>query len=262
LPWRAGILGGVLSSTCLLYLTLTLQTIAPAVPSASPEPPPDRPLHEFFQNLGRDIVALPSRETFALLGAGTGGALAMRPADDNLQIWADGLGESSYTPIGRTAGDGWIQGGAALGTYGIGLLAGNRHVTHLGSDLIRAQALNAVLTRGLKFVADRRRPSGGGESLPSGHASASFATASVLASHYGAKVGVPAYAGAAFIGWTRVRDNAHWLTDVIVGGAIGAAVGRTVTRGHTTLPWTIVPSASSREAAVFIVYTGRSHVTR
>src|SRR5690606_18520934 len=116
-----------------------------------------------------------------LLGAGTGGALAMRPAADNLQIWADGLGESSYTPIGRTAGDGWIQGGAALGTYGIGLLAGNRHVTHLGSDLIRAQALNAGRTLGMKHVADRRRTSGDGESQPAGYASASFARASGLA---------------------------------------------------------------------------------
>lgn len=245
------------SSTCLLVLTLTLQGVPSPPVETLPEPAHDRPLHEFFQNLGRDIVALPSGETLALVGTGVGGALAMRPADDDLHVWADGKGESGYTPIGRTAGDGWIQGGAALATYGVGLLADDRRVTHVGSDLIRAQALNAVLTRGLKFVSGRRRPSGGRESLPSGHASASFATASVLGSHFGPKVGIPAYATAAFIGWTRVRDNAHWLTDVIVGGAIGAAVGRTVTRGHEPTSWMVVPSASSDAVAIHVVYSGR-----
>lgn len=242
----------MLNSTCVLALLVALQApVAPVEPP--PEPPPDRPIHDFFRNLGKDIVALPSEDTFLLVGSGVGGALAMRPADDNLQLWADGLGESGYTPIGRRIGDGWIQGGAALGTYGVGLLSGHRGVTHIGSDLIRAQALNAVVTRSLKFVSGRRRPSGGRESLPSGHASAAFASASVLGSHFGPKVAIPAYAAAGFIGWTRVRDNAHWLTDVIIGGAIGAAVGQTVTRGHRTTSWAIVPSAGRHQVAIHVV---------
>jgi membrane-associated phospholipid phosphatase len=246
----------VLTGTCVLALALALQ--APVAPEPSPAPPPrDRPIHQFFQNLGRDIVALPSSETMILVGAGVGGALAARPADDNLQIWADGLGPSGYTPIGRRMGDGWIQGGAALATYGVGAASGHRAVTHIGSDLIRAQALNAVITRGLKFALGRRRPSGGPESLPSGHASASFTSAAVLGSHFGPKVGVPAYLAAGFIGWTRVRDNAHWLTDVIVGGAIGAAVGRTVTRDHGHSSWAIVPTAGHDQVAIHVVRLSR-----
>jgi membrane-associated phospholipid phosphatase len=127
----------------------------------------------------------------------------------------------------------------------------------VGSDLIRAQVLNAVITRGLKFAVGRKRPSGGRESLPSGHASASFASAAVLDSHFGPKVGLPAYAVAGFIGWTRVRDNAHWLTDVIVGGAIGAAVGRTVARGHRTMTWAVVPTVTRDQVAVHVVRVGR-----
>lgn len=246
----------MLTSTCALAVALALQ--APGAPAQAPEPPPaDRPIHEFFQNLGRDIVALPTPETAIVIGSAVGGALASHPADDNLQLWADEQGPSGYTRIGRTAGDGWIQGGAALATYGAGLLSGHRAVTHIGSDLIRAQALNAVITRGMKLVAARKRPSGGRESLPSGHASASFASAAVLDSHFGPKVGIPAYAVAGFIGWTRVRDNAHWLTDVIVGGAIGAAVGRTVARGHRNMSWAVVPSISRDQVAVHIVRLGR-----
>jgi len=246
----------VLNGTCVLALVLALQ--APVAPLPPPPPPPsDRPIQQFFQNLGRDIVALPSGETVILVGAGVGGALAARPVDDNLQGWADGLGASAYTPIGRRLGDGWIQGGAALATYGVGVASGHRTVAHIGSDLIRAQALNAVVTRGLKFAIGRRRPSGGPESLPSGHTSASFTSAAVLGSHFGPKVGIPAYLAAGFIGWTRVRDNAHWLTDVIVGGAIGAAVGRTVTRDHDNSSWAIVPTASHNQVAIHIVRLGR-----
>jgi membrane-associated phospholipid phosphatase len=244
-----------LTSTCVLALALALQ--APVAPAPAPEPPPnDRPIQQFFQNLGRDIVALPSGETLILLGAGAGGALVARPADDNLQLWAKGLGPSGYTPLGRRLGDGWIQGGAALATYGVGVASGHLTVTHVGSDLIRAQALNAVITRGLKFALGRRRPSGGPESLPSGHASATFTSAAVLGSHFGPKVGIPAYLAAGFVGWTRVRDNAHWLTDVIVGAAIGASVGRTITRDHQS-SWAIVPSASHDQVALHIVRLGR-----
>ena len=75
--------------------------------------------------------------------AAVGGALATHPADDNVQLWAEEQGPSDYTRIGRTAGDGWIQGGAALATYGVGLISGHRTVAHVGSDLIRAQVLNA-----------------------------------------------------------------------------------------------------------------------
>jgi hypothetical protein len=233
-----------------------LQT--PGAPDPAPQAPTDdRPIQEFFQNLGRDIVALPSKDTGIVIGSAVAGALAVRPADDNLQVWADGQGPSGYTRLGRTAGDGWIQGGAALATYGAGLLSGHRTVTHVGSDLIRAQALNAVVTRSMKFIAGRRRPSGGPESLPSGHASASFASAAVLDSHFGPKVGLPAYAAAGFIAWTRVRDNAHWLTDIVVGGAIGTAVGRTVARGHRNMTWTIVPTVGRDQVAVHVVRIGR-----
>lgn len=239
-------------------LALALQTAAPQTPAAAPPPDEttDRPIQQFFQNLGRDMVALPSRDTAILIGSGVVGGLVFHPVDDNLREWADGKEPSGYTPIGRSLGDGWVQGGAALGTYGIGLFAEHPMMTHIGSDLIRAQALNAVLTRGLKFASQRRRPSGGHESLPSGHASASFASAAVLDSHFGPRVGIPAYAVAGFIGWTRVRDNAHWLTDVVVGAAIGAAVGRTVTAGHRDRDWTIVPVASANEVAIYFVRIG------
>jgi membrane-associated phospholipid phosphatase len=134
----------------------------------------------------------------------------------------------------------------------VGLARRNPRVAHIGSDLIRGHVLNGVTTRALKLAVSRERPQGGGQSFPSGHSSAAFVSAAVLDAHFGWKVGIPAYAAAGFIGWTRVRDDAHWLSDVIFGGAVGTIMGRTVTAGHGRAGWVVVPTASPTSAAVVV----------
>jgi membrane-associated phospholipid phosphatase len=241
----------VLSTACALALGLALGASSPR--PAPQAPTADRPFHQLVSNLKQDVRALPSNETAVILAAGTTVALLMHPADDNLSEWARTGDRPGYTSIGSFLGNGWIQAGAAVATYAVGQSRRNTAVAHLGTDLIRAQLLNGIATRGLKLAADRRRPGGGGHSLPSGHTSAAFTTAAVLGSHYGWKVAIPAYAAAGFIGWTRVHDNAHWATDVLVGAAVGTLVGRTITRTHMPSSWTVVPTASTTGAAVFVV---------
>jgi hypothetical protein len=83
----------------------------------------------------------------------------------------------------------------------------------------------------LKAVVGRERPNGADDnSFPSGHASCAFALATVLSEHNGIGVAVPAYATAGLIAWSRLRRDAHWLSDVLAGGAIGYIVGRTAVR--------------------------------
>jgi hypothetical protein len=240
----------------VLALTLALQSTPVAPSPAAPTPPPlpdDRPIVEIFQNLGRDLKRLPSIDTIAIVGGGIVAGVAAHDNDLPLSNWAAKQGPASYTSVGRITGDGWTQGAGALGTYVVGLLAHDRGTIHVGSDLIRAQALNAVLTRGLKSIAGRRRPGGGPDSMPSGHTTATFASAAVLNDHFGWKVGVPSFAVASFVGWTRVRDRAHWMTDVIVGASIGASVGHTVAKGHRGRSWSVVPVASAKSVAVYYV---------
>lgn len=61
-------------------------------------------------------------------------------------------------------------------------------------------------------------------SFPSGHAGTSFATATALAIA-APGIGVPALAGAALVGGSRMYVREHYLTDVIVGASIGTFFG-------------------------------------
>jgi hypothetical protein len=246
----------VLHTSAALALTLALQ--AAPVPPPEPAPlPPDKPITHIVQNLGHDIARLPSLDTLAIAGSGALAGIVAHRADDRVATWAAEQGPAGYTSAGRRLGDGWTQGGVALATYGIGLVTRDRMTIHVGSDLIRAQLLNAVLTRGIKLVAQRDRPGGSSDSMPSGHTTATFATATVLQEHFGWKAGAPAFALGAFTGWTRVRDRAHWLSDVLVGASIGIVAGHTVAAGHRGRPWAIVPVASSEMTAVYVVRVAR-----
>ncbi|MCI8416472.1 MAG: phosphatase PAP2 family protein [Lachnospiraceae bacterium] len=62
-------------------------------------------------------------------------------------------------------------------------------------------------------------------SFPSGHTGASFAVASVLFLCFPKRVGVPAMALAALIGFSRLYVGVHYPTDVLAGMTVGIATG-------------------------------------
>jgi hypothetical protein len=227
-------------------LTLPVTSFAQSTPAAAPAPQPaaePNPLTNIVQNLGRDLRDFASFETLVILGGGGAASLVAGQSDDRVNTWTLDHPAGSWTAIGRVGGDGWTQGGIAISTWAVGTLTEHRLVAHVGSDLMRAQMVNMVTTRVLKIAVDRRRPSGGGHAFPSGHSSASFTTAAVLHRHFGWKGGIPAYAAAGFVGLTRARDRAHWVSDTVFGAAMGIAAGWTVTRDHTNSRWTVTPVA-------------------
>ena len=65
-------------------------------------------------------------------------------------------------------------------------------------------------------------------SFPSGHATVSFAAATVVAARV-PRLAVPAYALAAAIAWSRVVVGVHYPLDVLAGAALGVAIGALVT---------------------------------
>lgn len=89
-------------------------------------------------------------------------------------------------------------------------------------QFLKSIATNTVLTVGLKSAIEKRRPNGDCcNSFPSGHTSYTFMSATFLNKRYGRKFGIPAYAAASFVAYSRVFADKHFIEDVIAGAAIG-----------------------------------------
>ncbi|GBD96397.1 MAG TPA: phosphatase PAP2 family protein [Nitrospirae bacterium] len=79
-----------------------------------------------------------------------------------------------------------------------------------------------AVTYALKLGVPDMRPDGSdNKSFVSGHTSAAFSGASFIQRRYGWKPGIPAYAAAAFVGWSRIEAKKHYIDDVARGAAIG-----------------------------------------
>lgn len=82
-------------------------------------------------------------------------------------------------------------------------------------------AVTMGVTYALKYSVNESRPNGGSQSFPSAHTSISFSAAEFMRKRYGWEYGVPAYAAAAFVGYSRIESREHHPHDVVVGGVIG-----------------------------------------
>jgi len=82
-------------------------------------------------------------------------------------------------------------------------------------------ALTLGVTYGLKYTVNEKRPNGGSQSFPSAHTSISFCSAEFMRKRYGWEYGIPAYAAASFVAYSRVEAGEHHPHDVIAGAAIG-----------------------------------------
>ena len=83
----------------------------------------------------------------------------------------------------------------------------------------------------------RRQALAGGVAL-----AAATTGASVASAHYGKSVGIPAYGLAVLVGLSRLRKNAHWLSDVVAGAGLGQIVGSAAVRQNGA-PLTIKTAA-------------------
>lgn len=71
-------------------------------------------------------------------------------------------------------------------------------------------------------------------SFPSGHTTVAFAAATVFALEYRNRPIVPiiAYTSATLIGLSRITENVHWATDILVGAAIGYLAGQNIVNNY------------------------------
>ena len=196
---------------------------------------------------------------YVTLGAGLAAALGVRPLDDRIPASAlnserlagdNGMLDQLFEP-GEQLGGALVQVGGALATYGVGRFLRRDGISELGRDLVRAQLLTQGITQLVKHSVRRMRPDGSNRSsFPSGHASGTFATATVLQRRYGWKVGGPAYGVASYVAMSRLSENRHFLSDLVFGAAIGLVAGRTVTLSRSSTGLEIVPMAGPGGAGV------------
>lgn len=230
---------------------------------AAQAPPAEKPrAHVGVKSLLRGILSdfahLPATQNLPPLILGSAGALAVHPFDRSVNVHLAGKGwvHDVFYP-GKVIGYGPFDVGAALATYIVGRKMNNNKVAHIGVDLLRAQIVNIVVTYAIKESVRRERPDGSGNtSFPSGHASTIFATASVLAVHFGWKWELPTYVIGAYVAASRLHDNVHFASDVVFGAAVGYIVGHTVTR-HGRSNFAVAPVRVPGGFAVLFVRAGR-----
>lgn len=223
--------GCIRSFMLLRIVAATLVACAVSVPAyaqsaAAPEATP-RP--GFFKQTAADYKHFFRYDTLKTLSIAGVAAVAAAPWD------REGINNGFNLPTtlfqgGNVVGNFAFQLGASAATFGMGKLSHNDKTVAVGRDLVRAQLLSQGTVQVVKFTVRRERPDGSNkQSFPSGHAASTFATASILHSYFGWKVGVPAYVLGSYVGLARMSWNRHHATDVVMGAGFGIASAKTVT---------------------------------
>lgn len=107
-------------------------------------------------------------------------------------------------------------------------LCGVKGVSKNRYQIVTADAFAAIMmaavVNGLKYSINRTRPNGANASFPSGHTATAFTGATLLAHEYGHRsvwIPIAGYTVATAAGVMRVLNNRHYVSDVIVGAAVG-----------------------------------------
>jgi membrane-associated phospholipid phosphatase len=225
----------------------TLTASPSPTPQASPAPTLE---HEFFKNILRDQKAiwtspvhLRGRDGRWLtpLGLGTAALIATdRRTGDEI---AESRTQLNASRIVSYAGSAYGVGGVAATFYLIGRATHDDRARETG--LLGAEALidSGIVVTAVKEIIQRSRPlSGedrneffaGGSSFPSGHAIAAWSLAAVIANEYHDHrlVEISAYGIASAVSLSRFTGQKHYLSDVLVGSAMGYGIGRYVYHAH------------------------------
>jgi hypothetical protein len=224
---------------------------------AGPAPTPRHTgIKAMVKDLGSDFKHLPSKENLFWAGVGGGLALAVHPADDNVN---ESLVNSDFAhnffKAGEVLGELPTLLASAATVYAVGRLKDKPKVSHVGMDLIESLIVSEAMVQPLKYATRRERPDGSGKnSFPSGHAADTFAFATALERHLGWKGAVPAYIFSSYVAISRLPANRHWLSDAVFGASVGIIAGRTVTRHGKAFPVTVL--AVPGGAAVMYVRNG------
>jgi membrane-associated phospholipid phosphatase len=184
------------------------------------------------------------------VGAVTASTLAAMPFDERIAQSSQGnqrYNNSAAVQGGRMYGE-WYSIIAVAGGVGVfGLLAHDTTAKKMSIELLQAGLYSEIITSVLKVAIGRARPEISEDpfvfkpfnlaysyhSMPSGHTTSAFALSTVLSRHaHSTTLKILAYVPAGFTMFSRIYQNQHWLSDEIIGAAIGIFVAEWVVDLH------------------------------
>jgi membrane-associated phospholipid phosphatase len=133
-------------------------------------------------------------------------------------------------------GDGENLVGFVAGLYAAGAVSGSRGVKNTALLCLESYIVSSLLTDVFKLIPGRSRPyteegsarfrpfsyTSSHTSLPSGHSSAVWSIATVIADRTdNVFVDIACYGTAALTAVSRIQQDKHWASDVLLGSAIG-----------------------------------------
>lgn len=203
---------------------------------------------------------------YTLLGVGAafGGAFAL---DQTVRAHLHDMPSSGANALESSA-DVFVGGSTAL-LYAYGLYKGYDRAREYALTGAEAAGVASLITIGFKVGFGRLRPRqdrnshtkffDGGKSFVSGDATPLFALSAGVSEYFGNAwyAAVPAYTGALAMGFGRMGNDAHWLSDIVGAAIVG--VGTTelllyLHRRHADNPsrFRIFPVESTRTAGAGI----------
>lgn len=202
----------------------------------------------------RDVYLSPLHwDTDDLLKAGifTGSAILLYAYDRQLQDFVQDHKSnvlSSLTDVTNYLGNGYVVLPAEALLYCYGALAKDEKARRISLEMLESFAVVGVTVNCIKFLTHRHRPSASDSpyiwdgpsfsshniAFPSGHASAAFSWATVLAEEFKDKpvVGIVSYALATCTAFARVYNNKHWVSDVFVGAVLSHFITKKIVALH------------------------------
>ena len=129
------------------------------------------------------------------------------------------------------------------------LVAGGISLMHDDWDGVAELSVSTVATVGIAYglshiVHEQRPDHSDFHSFPSDTAALGYASADYLWARYGWQYGVPAYAAAMFVGYSRVDAKKHHWYDVMASSAIAFGVNYAiVTRYHANSRYSVYANA-------------------
>jgi hypothetical protein len=248
---RSHCLFGMAPLAVVLSLACAAHAQTPPAPASTPTALPTPSLEkEFVRNILRDQKAiwtapfrLQGKDAKWMIPSGIG-AMALITTD---RITGDEMAEfdrpEKASQIISYAGSAYGVGAVAATFYIVGRKNNDARARETGILSAEAAIDSAILVTALKEITQRARPSAGierseffdgGNSFPSGHSIEAWSVATVVANEYHDRrlVQVAAYGVASAVSLARFTGHKHYLSDVLVGSALGYGIGRYVYHAH------------------------------